>query len=110
MEDAKHLYSLGRSADAGNRHHRYRVDTHAILATSDGKSKPPDYPVQSPALALPLACYQEKEDHLLASDCHIVYSVSDRRPVPVVRRGYLELGIVFAATMLPTLVAQNEIK
>ena len=98
MEEALHIRRMGSVADAGNRHYRHYAVPDALFATSNGQSKPADHPVQSPALVLPMVCYQKKEDHLLAHYSRIVLPVPDRRPVPVVCRGHLVFGIMFADT------------
>ena len=90
--------AMGSPADVGNRYDRYCTDTDVVLATPHRKSQSANHSVQSPALAVPLARYQRQKDCLLAHHSSIVLPVPDRRPIPVVCRGHLEFGIMFAAT------------
>ena len=99
-EEALLLHAVGRPADVGHGHHRHGAVPHAFLATPNSKPQPADYPVQSPTLVFPLARYQGEEDTLLANHCHLVNFVPDGCFVPVVCRGYLVFGIVFAAAEL----------
>ena len=98
MEVAPRLRAMGSPADVGNRYDRYCAVLDALLATPHRKPQSANHSVQSPALAVPLARYQRQKDCLLAHHSSIVLPVPDRRPIPVVCRGHLEFGIMFAAT------------
>ena len=104
MEDVPSLCPLGCTAHDSCRHHRHRADHDAFLATPDGEPKPADYPVQSPALVLPLARHQRAPNPLLDDNRHTVHSVPDRRSFPIICRGHLGFGIMFAVSMYTSFV------
>ena len=98
MEKTICLCHLGFTTHDYNRHYRHHIDRDDFLTASNGESKSTNYLIQPPTVVLPVACSEETTDMLLAHH-HCALCVILRWCLfPVLRRGHLDFGIMFAFT------------